>query len=267
MAFRFPFLCRSRRQALMVLYALQQELQEVVHDCTDATVALTTLNWWQQQIHELYSAKAMPLHPLMQALQPLIAEYALPQSELLTLIKAHFTELTEARFQDRSQLHLYAFQAGMVTGCLGSRILGFTEQQTLEFAGKVGELCQLVKLFSQIGADARQGQLYIPVAMLQEFNVPAHVVLNGRGSAEFTALLNTWLDELKKQFKTVMTLLPAVDKGRQGASLAMLKIASALLREIEQDGVANVVRYQLIVPRPRQQRLCWQIWLYNFLPL
>lgn len=77
MAFRFPFLCRSRRQLLMVLHALQQELQEVVHDCTDATVALTTLNWWQQQIYE-HSAKAMPSHQLMHALQPLIAVYALP---------------------------------------------------------------------------------------------------------------------------------------------------------------------------------------------
>jgi 15-cis-phytoene synthase len=267
MAFRFPFLSRVQRQALVVLYALQQELLEVVQDCTEANLALTTLNWWQQQISLLYVDKAMPEHPLMQALQSFIAVYALPQSELMALVNAHYTELTLARFQDMNQLRQYACQTGMVQGRLSSRVLGFTEQQTLVFAEKVGELCQTVKLFSQIGADARLGRLYIPVAMLQEFNVPASVVLNGHGSAEFMALLNTWLAELKGQFKSVVTLLPRVDKYRQRASLAILAIAAALLREIEQDGLVNILQYQLIVPRPRQQRLFWKTWLCGFRPV
>ncbi|PIT16787.1 hypothetical protein BGI33_03485 [Snodgrassella alvi] len=267
MAFRFPFLSRAQRQALVVLYALQQELREVVQDCSEANVALTTLNWWQQQISQLYADKAMQEHPLMQALQPLIAEYALPQSELQALIKAHCTELTQARFQDMKQLRQYACQAGMVQGRLGSRVLGFTEQQTLEFAEKAGELCQSVKLFSQIGADARQGRLYIPVAMLQQFNVPAHQILNAHGSAEFMSLLSTWLVELKRQFKSIVALLPQADKYRQRSSLAMLAISSALLEEIEQDGLANVLQYQLIVPRPRQQRLFWKTWLCGFRPV
>lgn len=267
MAFRFPFLSRSQRQALIVLYALQQELQDVVQDCSQADLALTTLSWWEKQINGLFASTDKPEHPLMQALLPLIGLYCLPQSELQALIDAYRTELTQARFQNMAQLRRYAAAAGMVQGRLSSRVLGFSVPQTLDFAGKVGETAVLVRLFSRIGADARQGKLYIPVETLQAFNVPAHLVINRQGGAEFKTLLYMSMAELQQQIKSVVAMLPSADRRRQRVSLAVLATIAALLEEIRLDGVENIMNYQLIVPRARQQRLAWKTWLFGFNPV
>ena len=121
-------------------------------------------------------------------------------------------------------------------------------------------------IYSRIGADTRLGKLYIPVELLQQFNVPAHLVLNRHGGVEFTALMNAWLATLKQQFNSALALLPSADNRRQRPSLAMLSVAWAQLNEIEQDGLQNIMQYQLVVPRPRQQRLFWKTWLCGFRP-
>ena len=267
MAFRFPFLSSVQRHALIALYALQQELNDVVEDCSDANVALTTLRWWEQQLDKLYNSDSVPEHPLLQALKPFITRYSLPLAEILALPDALRTQLTQARFQNMEQLCHYSKLAGMVQGRLTSRVLGFSAEQTLDFADKVGEICQLVMIYSRIGADTRLGKLYIPVELLQQFNVPAHLVLNRHGGVEFTALMNAWLATLKQQFNFALALLPSADNRRQRPSLAMLSVAWAQLNEIEQDGLQNIMQYQLVVPRPRQQRLFWKTWLCGFRPV
>ena len=61
-------------------------------------------------------------------------------------------------------------------------------------------------------------------------------------------------------------MLPPCDKKRQKAGLVMGSIYYALLREIERDGLGNVLRYKIRIPNPRKMRIALKTWLFGFKP-
>ncbi|MEQ1667905.1 MAG: squalene/phytoene synthase family protein, partial [Sulfuriferula sp.] len=55
--YSFRFLPSNRRLAITALYAFCREVDDIVDECSDANVALTKLNWWRQEINDLFSGQ------------------------------------------------------------------------------------------------------------------------------------------------------------------------------------------------------------------
>src|SRR5450631_2482366 len=66
--YSFMFLPTDKRRAITALYAFCREVDDVVDECSDTTVARTTLAWWRGQVADIYSGK--PQHPVAIALIP-----------------------------------------------------------------------------------------------------------------------------------------------------------------------------------------------------
>ncbi|MDF7675888.1 squalene/phytoene synthase family protein [Neisseriaceae bacterium ESL0693] len=259
----FPFLSVAKRSALLAVHAYATEITAITENYSDRNVALTTLQWWQEQTADLYRKSDQPAHPVLQLLKPAIRQFNLPQAELLVLLQSKQYLLTRSRFSDMEELIKYVRQAGYASGRLTSRILGFQTDETLDYADLVGQVLFMSHLISRIGADARQGRLYLPVKELQTANVPAALILNHQGSNEFNQLMAKLIETLKATHLEAASILPAVDKRRQKLSLAQLACSYALLEEISRDGVANLLRYQLNLPRPRQFRIALKTTLWG----
>ncbi|NBS98918.1 MAG: squalene synthase HpnD, partial [Betaproteobacteria bacterium] len=66
--YSFLFLAPPRRQAITALYAFCREVDDVVDEATDPTVAQTRLFWWRSELGRLFSGQ--PQHPVTKALAP-----------------------------------------------------------------------------------------------------------------------------------------------------------------------------------------------------
>ena len=260
----YPFLSSEQRNALCCLHAYQQELNEVVDNCFDIDVAVITLKWWEDQTKLLYQQDKIPDHPVLQILQKAISQFELPESEILMLIQVKKQLLTFSRFNDQNSLNEFAIHSGYIYGRLSTRVLGFKSAASLTYADQAGKLYVLSYIFSKIGADAKKGKLYLPIDLLQQFNIPAQVILNNMGSSQFNALMSFLIQKLKQQYDEALKLLPVEDKNKQKPSLTQLACSYALLEEIRMDGVENLLRYQLVLPKPRQFRIAMKVALWGF---
>ena len=261
----FRFLSVEKRNAITVLYAFCRELDDVVDGCTDLNVAQITLNWWRSDLEKVFNNE-MPEHPVHQALKDIRASFDLPKNEFEALIDGMQMDLEQARYGSFDELKLYCHRVAGVVGCLIARILGFSNPQTLEYADKMGLALQLTNIIRDVGEDAWQGRIYLPIEEMQKFDVPANVIMQCKPTDNFAKLMQFQVDRARETYREAMLLLPAADKKSQKVGLIMAAIYYALLNEIDRDGVQNVLTYKIAIPSPRKKRIALKTWLFGFKP-
>ena len=261
----FRFLSVEKRNAITVLYAFCRELDDVVDGCTDPNVAQITLNWWRSDLEKVFNNE-MPEHPVHQALKDIRASFDLPKNEFDALIDGMQMDLEQARYGSFDELKLYCHRVAGVVGCLIARILGFSNQKTLEYADKMGLALQLTNIIRDVGEDARQGRIYLPIEEMQKFDVPANVIMQCKPTDNFAKLMQFQVNRARETYREAILLLPAEDKKSQKVGLIMAAIYYALLNEIDRDGVQNVLTYKIAIPSPRKKRIALKTWLFGFKP-
>ena len=261
----FRFLSVEKRNAITVLYAFCRELDDVVDGCTDLNVAQITLNWWRSDLEKVFNNE-MPEHPVHQALKDIRASFDLPKNEFEALIDGMQMDLEQARYGSFDELKLYCHRVAGVVGRLIARILGFSNPKTLEYADKMGLALQLTNIIRDVGEDARQGRIYLPIEEMQKFDVPANVIMQCKPTENFAQLMQFQVNRARETYREAMLLLPAEDKKSQKVGLIMAAIYYALLNEIDRDGAQNVLTYKIAIPSPRKKRIALKTWLFGFKP-
>ena len=261
----FRFLSVEKRNAITVLYAFCRELDDVVDGCTDPNVAQITLNWWRSDLEKVFNNE-MPEHPVHQALKDSRANFDLPKNEFEALIDGMQMDLEQARYGSFDELKLYCHRVAGVVGRLIARILGFSNPKTLEYADKMGLALQLTNIIRDVGEDARQGRIYLPIEEMQKFDVPANVIMQCKPTDNFAKLMQFQVNRARETYREAKLLLPAEDKKSQKVGLIMAAIYYALLNEIDRDGAQNVLTYKIAIPSPRKKRIALKTWLFGFKP-
>ena len=228
--YSFLFLPPHKRRAIMALYAFCREVDDVVDECEDASLAATKLAWWRGEIGAVFGGTAS--HPVGRALAPVVREFNLPQEQFLEIIDGMEMDLTQSRYLDFKGLQLYCYRVASVVGLLAAEIFGVTDRATRRYAHDLGIALQLTNIIRDVGEDARRGRIYLPVDELQKFNVPASDILNARQSENFAQLMAFQIQRAQGFFEAALGALPKADRGNQRAGLVMAAIYRTLLDEI-----------------------------------
>ena len=252
--YAFLFLPAPKRAAITAFYAFCREVDDVVDDMVDASVAQTKLAWWQSEVAKSFAGQ--PSHPVMQALMPLTAEFGIEQRQLQAVIEGCQMDLTQTRYLDYPNLQRYCHLVAGEVGEVAARIFGQTQPQTTEYAHKLGQALQLTNIIRDVGEDALRGRIYLPVNELKQFDVKAHEILKRTYSDRFTALMQFQAQRAHSLYDEALALLPEQDRRAQKPGLMMASIYRALLREIEAD------KYQVLHQRIRLTplRKMWLAW-------
>ena len=254
----FRFLPPNRRRAITALYAYCREVDDVVDECSDAQIAATKLAWWRQELDRLYAGQ--PEHPVTRALQPVLAEFNLPQELLLEIIDGMEMDLQQTRYADFTALSLYCYRVASVVGLLAAEIFGYTERKTQKYAHDLGMAFQLTNIIRDVGEDARRGRIYLPLDELQRFEVPVDDILNARQTDNFRRLMEFQIERAEHYYAQAMSELPAVDRKAQRPGLVMAAIYRTLLDEIKRDG-CQVLRQRISLPPLRKLWIAWRTWI------
>jgi 15-cis-phytoene synthase len=254
--YAFLFLPRPRRAAITAFYAFCREVDDVVDDTVDASVAATKLAWWQAEISQAFSGR--PSHPVMKALMPLAADYAIEQRHLQAIVEGCQMDLSQTRYLDFVALQRYCHLVAGVVGEVSAHIFGQTLPQTTGYAHTLGQALQLTNIIRDVGEDALRGRIYLPVNELQQFDVKAHEVLKRSHSDRFTALMKFQAARAHRLYDDAMALLPAVDQRAQKPGLMMASIYRTLLREIERDNF-EVLNQRISLTPLRKFWLAWRV--------
>src|SRR5687768_10719798 len=153
-SFCYSFLClpSDRRRAITALYAFCREVDDVVDEVSDVSVARTKLAWWRTEVANLFAGH--PAHPVTRALQPFIAPYGLDAGRMNEIIDGMEMDLVHHRYADFEALKLYCHRAAGVVGQLSASIFGYSNPSTLEYAEALGMAFQLTNIVRDVGEDA-----------------------------------------------------------------------------------------------------------------
>jgi phytoene synthase len=254
--YAFLFLPAPKRAAITAFYAFCREVDDVVDDMVDASVAHTKLAWWQSEVADAYAGH--PSHPVMLALMPLAGDFGIEQRHLQAVIEGCQMDLTQTRYLDYPNLQRYCHLVAGEVGEVAARIFGQTQPQTTDYAHKLGQALQLTNIIRDVGEDALRGRIYLPVNELQQFDVKAHEILKRTYSDRFTALMQFQAQRAHSLYDEALALLPDQDRRAQKPGLMMASIYRALLREIEADNF-QVLHQRIHLTPLRKMWLAWKV--------
>ncbi len=244
--YSFLFLPPERRRAITALYAFCREVDDVVDECHDPSIAQSKLDWWRSEVAAITEGR--PTHPVSQALAEVARGYDLPAEQLLEIIDGMEMDLQQARYADFRGLQLYCYRVASVVGLLSAGIFGYSDRQTLKYAHDLGMAFQLTNIIRDVGEDARRGRIYLPVEELQQFGVPAQDLFEARHTPAFAQLMEFQYQRAEAFYDKAFAQLPAADRKSQRPGLVMAAIYRTLLAEIRADGFQVLDRRTSLTP-------------------
>jgi phytoene synthase len=259
--YSFLFLPPQRRRAITAVYAYCREVDDVVDEVTDASVAEAKLAWWRSEVAELFAGR--PSHPVTKALQPIIGTtFGITRERLAAILDGMELDLRQNRFLDFVGLKQYAHLVAGVVGEMSAAIFGYQDPRTLKYADTLGLALQLINIIRDVGDDARRGRIYLPLDELRRFDVKAADLLNGRYVDGFVPLMQFQTERARGNYREALALLPEVDRRTQRPGLIMGAIYSTLLDEIEAGGF-QVLHQRIALTPLRKLWLAWRIWVFH----
>lgn len=252
--YAFRFLEPERRRAITALYAFCREVDDVVDDCREPSVARAKLDWWREEVERMFQNE--PRHPISRALSPHLAPFDLSQEYFEEIIDGMQMDLDYDAYPDFATLSLYCYRAASVVGLLSARIFGFSDRRTLKYAHDLGMALQLTNILRDVHEDAVRGRVYIPLDELERCGVkPEEFRVNVTRDAH-RELFTQQATRARDFYDRALAQLPDEDRHAQRPGLIMAAIYRTLLDEIERDG------YRVLEQRVRLTplRKLWIAW-------
>jgi phytoene synthase len=256
--YSFLFLPPERRRAITALYAFCREVDDVVDECTDASVAAAKLAWWRDEVAALFART--PHHPVTKALVPPVEQFGVTQARLNEILDGMAMDLQHARYADFTGLERYCYHVAGVVGRLAAGIFGYANPQTLDYAETLGTAFQLTNIIRDVGEDAHKNRIYLPQDELARFGVSAADILDARQTEGFGRLMAFQIDRAKGYYERALALLPAEDRKAQRPGLVMAAIYRTLLDEIRRDG-SRVLAHRVALTPIRKLWIAWRTWV------
>jgi len=231
--YSFLFLPAMQKQAIIALYAFCREVDDVVDECSDPSLASNKLDWWRSEINNLFDGK--PNHPVTQALKTSIENYNLPQEYFVEIIDGMSMDLEQFTYASFKDLSLYCYRVASVVGLMAAEIFGYQDRQTLKYAHNLGMAFQLTNILRDVAEDAARGRIYIPQDELKQFNVSQEDILNHHMTDNARQLMAFQAQRANDYYQKAFDLLPESDRYSQRCGIIMSAIYQATLKEIEND--------------------------------
>ena len=260
--YSFLYLPTEKRRAITALYAFCREVDDVVDECTEESVARMKLAWWRKEIASVYNEEQgkEPSHPVAKALVPVIKTINLSASQLIEIIDGMEMDLNCNRYPDFIALQLYCHHVAGVVGQLSAEIFGYEDIKTLEYAHNLGLAFQLTNIIRDVGEDARRGRIYLPEDELAKFGVSSEDILHSRESDNFRKLMEFQIERAEYYYTKAFAVLPTEDRRNQRPGFIMAAIYRALLDEIKEDG-CQVMRQRVSLTPIRKLWIGWRTWV------
>jgi len=108
--YSFLLLPKMRRQAIYNVYAFCREVDDIVDDGKDPSVAMQKLQWWRQEVHHIFTAPQQCTHPIAKALCDTVEKFHLEKNCLIAMIDGMEQDLRQNRYMNFGQLEQYCWK-------------------------------------------------------------------------------------------------------------------------------------------------------------
>lgn len=176
---------RRYRTHLLAIYGFAR-LADTIGDESRGN-RLAQLDWLEADLERAPAGAAV--HPLVQALTPMIDELDVPLAPFRALIAANRVDQHRTRYEIFDDLLGYCALSAAPVGQLVLAVFRATTPERTAWSDAVCAGLQVVEHLQDIGEDARRGRVYVPVADQRQFGVDVHDLHDASASGALRRLV------------------------------------------------------------------------------
>lgn len=177
------------RQAARALYAFCRHSDDLIDDPRSGMPALIRL---RQRLDMIYIGEPAPF-ACDRAFARVVHEHAIPKPVVEALLDGFAMDLEGRRHQTIDDVKAYATCVASSVGLMMASVMGVSDRAALARAADLGIAMQLTNIARDVGEDARNGRLYLPLDWLEEQGIDAEAFLR---EPEFTPALGKVVERL-----------------------------------------------------------------------
>jgi 15-cis-phytoene synthase len=235
--YAFRILPAEKRRAIHALYSFCR----VVDDCADEVggEGAAGLDRWLEEVGLCYAGQ--PATDIGRDLTRALARFPIPRAALEEIVAGCRMDLTTSRYPTLADLTVYCRRVASAVGLATIEIFGYTNPKTRDYAVELGLALQLTNILRDVGGDAVQGRIYLPLEDLSRFGVSEGALLAAaKGSGPrpdgLNALLAFEAGRAREHYGRAHDLLPAEDRRSMVSAEVMGKIYRAILEGVAREG-------------------------------
>ncbi|MDJ0752477.1 MAG: squalene/phytoene synthase family protein [Ardenticatenaceae bacterium] len=165
-----------KRRAVRALYAFCRITDDIVDHPSPLTPDFTSQNEMIKHKLEQWRQASFTHNPPKDDLVALAwadtrTRFNVPVKYGEQLINGVLTDLTKKRYATFDELAAYAYGVASTVGLMSMHIIGFSDQDAIPYAIKLGVALQLTNILRDVGEDWRNGRLYLPQDELAAFDL------------------------------------------------------------------------------------------------
>jgi 15-cis-phytoene synthase len=257
--YAFLTLPRRRRDALYAVYAFCRTVDDVADLGRDAAAQRAELRRWREDVARCFQPGPPPAHPIARQLAAAARAYPIPRAALEAIIEGCEMDLERRRFETAEDLYPYCHRVASAVGLCCIEIFGYTDPRARDYAVQLGTALQLTNILRDVGADARDGRVYLPQQDLRAFGVSEDDLVTGRYGEPFVRLMQHQAARARGFYATAAAAYPLADARSLVAAQIMGGIYRALLDEIEARRFA-VFGERITLPARRKVAIALRCW-------
>jgi 15-cis-phytoene synthase len=244
--YSFLFLPKKRRAAMYTVYAFCKEIDNAVDEPPAGSNPHEELRRWRAELEATYHGS--PTFPVTISLAEHVRQLTIPQAYFEELIKGVEMDLTASRYASFEDLSLYCYRVASVVGLICLHIFGPTSARAQDYAVDLGMAFQLTNILRDLGTDAAQGRIYLPLDDLHKFGCTDQTILK---QEETDALRELFRFEASRahayyaKAQAAFEALPVSDRQALTVSEIMRAVYFRILKKLEEP------RHRIFGPRAR----------------
>jgi phytoene synthase len=234
------------RAAAIALYAFCRVADDLVDQGGDAQANLSILKQRLDLIYAGTPTDAVEDH----ALALVVQHHQLPRLFLDALLEGFAWDAQGRRYQTMEDLQAYAARVAATVGGMMCWIMGPQAPLTLARACELGVAMQLTNIARDVGEDARNGRIYLPLQWLVEAGVqPDEWLQNPKMSANLKTVIERVLQEAEQLYKQAQAGIAELPADCRAAILAASLIYAEIGHQLRREGLDSVSHRTVVSTR------------------
>ncbi len=249
LAFALAVLPREKRDDMRVFYAFCRVADDLADEPgLSAAFRIEGLSRWRRLIRSEDADPRPGIEAEMVQLQRL---RGLDAGELEAIIDGVEKDLNPQTFETKEDLMAYCYLVASAVGLVSIRLFGCQEPESKVYAEQLGYALQWTNILRDVGEDAEEGRVFLPLEDLARFGLSKEDFLAGKpDKACFQRLMKHETGVAREFYEKATAALPEKDRKSMRSAELMRRIYSRILDEMEAGGYAVFEkRYKLTKSR------------------
>jgi phytoene synthase len=251
-----------KRRAMWAVYSFCRYTDDLVDNAPATTTTELThrLEDWDEQTR-LHMAGQVCVKdaPHMLAWSHSVATFQIPPQPPLELIEGCRMDLAKQRYENFEELRLYCYRVASTVGLMAAQIIGYNNSIALDYAIDLGIAMQLTNILRDVGEDAQNGRIYIPLEEIARFGYSQAELLAGVINPSFVELMKFQIARARHYYQQALPGIEYLNEDSRLSIAVAANLYSRILDIIEYNNY-DVFQRRAYVPTIQKLHGLFSIW-------